>query len=79
MSSFEERLNRLEEISRKINDPTSVEEALTLFEEGIELSRELEDALEKIERRVEILQNPPTNQGDPSSSLSLFPDLEDGG
>lgn len=60
MKNFEERLKRLEELSENIRDPAlAIEEALSIFEEGVKLSRSLEKDLEKIEARVEILLNDP--------------------
>jgi len=85
MKSFEEKLDRLEEISRKINEDCPLEEALKLFEEGIGLSRGLEKELSRIERKVEVLVNTP-DPGEVSRPpeertekpvLDLFPDLED--
>lgn len=76
MKSFEERLERLEEISRMVNQECPLEEALALFEEGVALSRSLEKELEKIERKVEILQNP----GGPAGmkpEMDLFADLDE--
>ncbi len=81
MKSFEERLNRLEDISRNINGECPLEEALSLFEEGISISRNLEKELSKIERKVEILINSPEpgNTGGAETAqkpeLDLFPDL----
>ncbi len=60
MKSFEERLNRLEELSEKLktgNVPLA--ESVTVFEEGITLARSLEKELAEIERKVEILVNTP--------------------
>ena len=58
MKSFEERLNRLEELSEKLKTGNvPLEEAVSLFEEGIKLARGLEKELSKIERKVEILVN----------------------
>jgi len=77
MKSFEERLERLEDISRSVNDQCPLEEALALFEEGIKLSKGLEKELEKIERKVEILQNPPANAPEGAKpELDLFGDLD---
>ncbi len=76
MKSFEDRLDRLEEISehmQKGNIP--LEEAVELFEEGIKLSKGLEKELVKIERRIEILVNKPDKPED-KPELELFPDLE---
>ncbi|MBI9102134.1 MAG: exodeoxyribonuclease VII small subunit [Spirochaetales bacterium] len=85
MKSFEERLQRLEEISRNINEECPLEEAVGLFEEGIKISRGLEKELGKIERKVEILVNTPPveeTRGAGSSerekpALDLFPDLDE--
>ena len=56
--SFEERLERLEELGdeiRKTDIP--LDDAIKAFEEGIKLARDLEKDLEKIESRIEILMN----------------------
>ena len=56
--SFEERLERLEELGdeiRKTDIP--LDDAIKAFEEGIKLARALEKDLEKIESRIEILMN----------------------
>jgi exodeoxyribonuclease VII small subunit len=56
--SFEERLERLEELGdeiRKTDIP--LEDAIKAFEEGIKLARDLERELEKVESRVEIVMN----------------------
>jgi exodeoxyribonuclease VII small subunit len=75
MKSFEERLDRLEEISEKMQKGNiPLEEAVDLFEEGIKLSKGLEKELSKIERRIEILVNKPDNPED-KPELELFPEL----
>ena len=75
MKSFEERLERLEQINDSIgSSDLPLEEAVTQFEEGIRLARGLEKELGKIERRVEILLNQPENADDPPN-LELFPEL----
>jgi exodeoxyribonuclease VII small subunit len=77
MKSFEERLERLEEISdemQKGNIP--LEEAVDLFEEGIKLSKGLEKELGKIERRIEILVNKP-DKADDKPEMELFADLDE--
>ncbi len=72
MKSFEERLKRLEELSEKIRDPAlAIEEALSVFEEGVKLSKSLEKDLAKIEARVEILLNEP-EKPDKNPELELF-------
>ena len=53
---FETALKRLEEIVKKLeNGDLSLDSALDLFEEGINLSRLCHTKLEEAERRVEIL------------------------
>ena len=53
---FEHSLTRLEEIVRKLESANlSLDEAMKLFEEGVELSRECQKQLEEAEGRVEIL------------------------
>ena len=54
--SLEERLGRLEEIlARMESDDVALEEALTLFEEGVAHVREAEKVLAETELRVEEL------------------------
>jgi exodeoxyribonuclease VII small subunit len=53
---FERSLARLEEVVRKLESPQlSLDDAMKLFEEGVELSRECQKQLEEAEGRVEIL------------------------
>jgi exodeoxyribonuclease VII small subunit len=53
---FEKTLARLEEVVRRLESPQlSLDEAMKLFEEGVELSRECQKQLEEAEGRVEIL------------------------
>ena len=78
MKSFEERLERLENINEEIDaGKLSLEDAVEKFEEGIRIARGLEKELAKIERRVEILVNHPDSDGN-SPNLELFPDLNEG-
>jgi exodeoxyribonuclease VII small subunit len=74
MKSFEERLTRLETLGEQIRKTDiPLDEALKAFEEGIRLARSLENDLEKIENRIEILMNSteaPLN--DESPDLELF-------
>lgn len=75
MKSFEERLRRLEEISQRIRESeVPIEEASTLFEEGVSLAKGLDRDLEKIEKRIEQLVNQPT-EPDEKPVLELFPEL----
>ncbi len=77
MQSFEERLARLEELSEKIKQgDLPLEEAVSLFEEGIELSQGLEKELSKIERKVEILINRPTEDKE-KPKMALFPEFDE--
>lgn len=53
---FERSLARLEEVVQRLESPQlSLDEAMKLFEEGVELSRECQKQLEEAEGRVEIL------------------------
>ena len=53
---FEKSLARLEEVVRCLESPQlALDEAMKLFEEGVELSRECQKQLEEAESRVEIL------------------------
>jgi len=53
---FEHALTRLEEIVRKLEGTTlSLDDAMKLFEEGVQLSRDCQKYLEQAEGRVEIL------------------------
>jgi exodeoxyribonuclease VII small subunit len=85
--SFEERLERLEELGdeiRKTDIP--LDDAIKAFEEGIKLARDLEKDLEKIESRIEILMNNANPVGDDDDNeareagegpvLGLFDDEE---
>lgn len=82
MKSFEDRLNRLESLSEKLREgKIPLEEAVSIFEEGMKLARDLEKELAKIERKVEILVNEPEKKGgatqDSEPVLELFPETED--
>jgi exodeoxyribonuclease VII small subunit len=77
MKNFEERLARLEQLSEKLkigNIP--LEEAVSVFEEGIKLAKELQKELARIERKVEILLNEPVKKETESvePELGLFPE-----
>ncbi len=77
MKSFEERLQRLEELVAKIREgEVSLDEAVGAFEEGIKLAKSLEKDLSKVERRIEILVNEPDSP-DEKPTLELFPELEE--
>jgi exodeoxyribonuclease VII small subunit len=75
MKKFEERLDRLEEISSRIQESNiPLEDSLALFEEGIKLARGLQKDLEKIQGKIEILVNQPSAPED-KPELDLFGDL----
>ena len=77
MKSFEERLERLEQISQQIRDgEIPLEKAAELFEEGVTLARGLEKELDRIDRKVQKLINEPTVAGE-KPVLELFPELSD--
>jgi len=72
MKKFEERLDRLEELSEAIKNPElSLEDALAFFEEGIKLAKNLEKDLDKIEGKIQILMNQPATSDD-KPELDLF-------
>ena len=54
--AFEQSLGRLEEIVRKMESANlPLDDAMKLFEEGMQLSRDCQKQLEEAEARVEIL------------------------
>lgn len=54
--NFEHSLARLEDIVRKLESANlSLDEAMKLFEEGVQLSRDCQKHLEQAEGKVEIL------------------------
>lgn len=72
MKNFDERLERLEALSDRIRDTDiGLEEALACFEEGIKLAKNLEKDLDKIEGKIQILMNQPTDTND-KPELDLF-------
>ena len=73
MKKFEERLERLETLGEQIRKTDiPLDEALAAFEEGIRLARALENDLEKIENRIEILMNSADAPMEESPVLELF-------
>ena len=76
--TFEERLQRLEELGDEIRkNDIPLDDAIKAFEEGIKLARTLEKDLEKIEGRVEILMNgTDAASQDEEAELGLFDDEE---
>ena len=73
MKNFEEKLDRLEEISRKIKSPEiTLEEALSCFEEGIKLAKGMEKEIDKIEGKIQMLMNQPSIDESVEPELDLF-------
>lgn len=72
MKNFDERLERLEELSDRIRSTDiGLEDALACFEEGIKLAKNLEKDLDKIEGKIQILMNQPVGN-DEKPELELF-------
>jgi len=73
MKNFEERLERLEILGEQIRKTDiPLDEAIKAFEEGIKLARTLENDLEKIESRIEMLMNSEETLADEPAELELF-------
>jgi exodeoxyribonuclease VII small subunit len=73
IKNFEERLERLEVLGEQIRKTDiPLDEAIKAFEEGIKLARTLENDLEKIESRIEILMNSADALADEAPELELF-------
>jgi exodeoxyribonuclease VII small subunit len=73
MKGFEEKLGQLEKIAEQMRDrDVPLEKAMALFEEGVALSRGLEDELEGFERKVEVLANEPAEDGSGEAELKPF-------
>ncbi|VDA99132.1 hypothetical protein S1OALGB6SA_194 [Olavius algarvensis spirochete endosymbiont] len=73
MEGFEERLARLEKLAVKIRDrDVLLEKAVTMFDEGVELSKGLEEELQGLERKIEILSNEPPLDGSGKVELKPF-------
>jgi len=80
VKNFEERLARLEQLTQLVRAPqTPLAEAVSSFEEGFKLAQALEKDLEKMEKRVEVLLNPPAPGTSPEAAedptFDLFSDL----
>ncbi len=55
--NFEFKLKRLEEIVLTLEDPkTPLEKSLELFEEGVNLSKELNEKLIEIKGKIEVIK-----------------------
>lgn len=78
MGTFEERLQRLEQLGEELRRGTlPIDQAMARFEEGIALARTLERDLAKIDRRIEVLINEPERDG-AAPAFQLFPDVDPG-
>lgn len=73
MKGFEERLTRLEQLAETMrNRSVPLEEAMTLFDEGMEISAGLEKELQNFERKIEKLTNLPHTDGSEEVELEPF-------
>ena len=77
--NFEESLERLEEITAKLeSQDISLEDSLKMFEEGIKLSRFCEKKLTEAEQKLEILKSEDINQfSKDNNNEDLVDDIED--
>ena len=63
--TFEQKLTRMEEIAKALSDPdTDLQAAVSLYEDGMKLAKEVDDELSKIERRIEIVTSRPGESQD---------------
>lgn len=61
-STFEELMEKLEDITNKLEKETlSLDESVKLFEEGMNISKECNEKLENAEKRISILINDDEN------------------
>ena len=74
--NFEEKLNKLEQLSGDIKrSDISLEDALKDFEEGIKLAAGMEKELDEIEGKIQILMNEPQPMAkDNPPDFDLFED-----
>ena len=69
--SFEEAIARLEVIVKTMEgDAVSLDESLSLYEEGVALTRRLTRELDEAEQRVQILQRTPEGEIKPAPFAS---------
>ncbi len=72
--TFESSLQELEKIVRNLeNGDLPLEESLKLFEDGVKLSRECQERLNRAERRIEILMK--DAEGNPTLEVIKSEDL----
>lgn len=73
--SIEADIKRMEQITAKLKDnETPLDEAITLFEEGVKIARTVEEQLTEMERKVEILVNDPEDETSETPHLEPFSD-----
>jgi len=73
MKGFEERLARLEGLAKEMRDrDVPLEKAMAMFDEGVKLSKGLEEELQGFERKIEILLNEPPLDGSGKAELKAF-------
>lgn len=69
--SFQEQLNRLEEITKRLEQPDlDLEKGLGTFEEGLKLAKELKVRLHSLEQTIETVKEKfedEHSESDPSS------------
>jgi len=81
-TAFEASLDRLEEIVELLEaGELPLEKSLTLFEEGVELSRRCNSRLDEAERRLEVLvrRADGRDEADPLTEDEFLTDAEDAG
>jgi len=62
--TFEDKLKKLEELSKTIQNPeTQLEKSVELFEESMKIADELETLLAQIERKIEIVTSKAGDNG----------------
>ena len=73
MKNFEENLEQLEKLTSDIKrNDIPLEDALKDFEQGIRLARGMEQEIDKIEGKIQILMNSPVPDTDTTPELDLF-------
>lgn len=78
MKNFEEKLEKLEYLTNNIKRPDiSLEEALKNFEEGIKLAKILENQIDEIEGKIQILANNPSLENNEEPEITLFSETDE--
>lgn len=77
--SFEEALSKLEEIVRRMDDPTiTIGESLSLYEEGLRLSAQCSQTLEAASLKIEEINRSEALTASPVRSDAVPPTSQDG-